>query len=232
MLKILGGSSTKHIAFEVSKELGIKYVPLVHKRFPDGDKYIRIMDDGIKNSIYIVIQSLYRTPDDFLLEYFLIVDTLKRKGAKKVISFFPYFAYARQDMEFKPGEPISFKTIGKLIESIGTDQVFTFDVHLHRIKSLSEVFNIPAKNFTLLPDIAVYIKNTLKLNEAIIIGPDEESEQWASVASEKTGFRYDILKKERHGDYDIEIKPRELSIKNKSIISTFLLLLLFMFLVG
>ncbi|TFF86373.1 MAG: ribose-phosphate diphosphokinase [Promethearchaeota archaeon] len=218
MLKVLGGSSAKHIAFEVSKEMEIDYIMLENKNFPDGEKYIRILDDDIYGNSYIVVQSMYKTPDEYLMEYFFIVNTLKKNGAKEIISFIPYFAYARQDKAFNTGEPVSFRIVADLIENAGTDKLFTFDPHLHRIKSLSDLFSIPAYNVSLLPTIARYIKDNYFDDDAVIIGPDAESEQWTSMAAEETGLEYDVLEKVRHGDYDIEIKPRELDIYDRDII--------------
>ncbi|MHA1694374.1 MAG: ribose-phosphate diphosphokinase [Candidatus Helarchaeota archaeon] len=218
MLKVVGGSSAKHIAFEVAKELNTEYIMVNTRKFPDGEKYIRILDDHIKGNSYAVIQSMYRTPDEYLMEYFFITNVLKTHGAEKIISFIPYFPYARQDTEFNPGEPISFKIIANLIENAGTDILYTFDPHLHRIKSLSDLFTIKAQNISLIPMIVRYINNNYNLKDAIIIGPDEESEQWTQMAANEIEIEYDVLQKVRHGDYDIELKPRNLEVLNRDII--------------
>ncbi|MHA1271236.1 MAG: ribose-phosphate diphosphokinase [Candidatus Helarchaeota archaeon] len=218
MLKIVGGSSTKHIAFEVADKLRTKYIMMKHRKFPDGEKYIRIMDDAIAGSSYVVIQSMYKNPDEYLIEYLFIVNTLKENKAKEIIGFIPYFPYARQDCVFNSGEPISFKIVAKLIQDAGTDKLFTFDPHLHRIKSLSEIFSIPAQNISLLPSIVTYLKENYNLDDAIIIGPDEESEQWTRMAADESGLEYDILEKVRYSDYKIEIKPRDLDVYDRDII--------------
>ncbi|MBD3229479.1 MAG: ribose-phosphate diphosphokinase [Candidatus Lokiarchaeota archaeon] len=218
MLKVLGGSSAKHIAYEVSKEMEIDYVKLNHKKFPDGEKYIRIMDEEMTGNSYIIIQSMYKNPDEFLMEYFFLVDVLKNHGAKEIIAFIPYFAYARQDIEFNHGEPVSFKIVANLIETAGTTKLFTFDPHLHRVKSLSDLFSIPAYSVSLLPAITMHIRENYRLDDAIIIGPDEESEQWTKMAADETGLEYDVLEKFRHGDYEIELKPRELDVHDRDII--------------
>ena len=218
MLKVLGGSSSKHIAFEVAKYLHTDFIMLNSRKFPDGEKYLRVLDDKIEGNSYLVIQSMYKTPDEYLMEYFFILDVLKSNGAKEIVSFIPYFAYARQDCEFNPGEPISFKIVARLIEQAGTDKIYTFDPHLHRIKSLSEVFTIPAYNISILPTVVRYILDNYALDDPVLIGPDAESEQWTKMAAQETELDYDVLEKVRYGDYEVEIRPRELDISDRNII--------------
>ena len=54
---ILGGSASTSLAERVAKELGQKPAEIEIKRFPDGEKYIRIHDD-VKGKDVAVIQSL------------------------------------------------------------------------------------------------------------------------------------------------------------------------------
>ena len=99
---ILGGSTSEALASKVAKEVGLKAGRLETRRFPDGEKYLRVLDE-VKNQDVIVIQSIHHTPDELIFEYLLLVDTLKDLGARRIISFIPYLAYARQDERFNPG---------------------------------------------------------------------------------------------------------------------------------
>src|SRR5437867_12552895 len=103
---VLGGSASTELAEKVAKEMGVELGRLELKRFPDGEKYVRILGDVAGEDV-AVVQSLYRTPDEYLLEYFLIVNTLQDLGARSVTGIAPYLAYARQDARFKPGEAVS-----------------------------------------------------------------------------------------------------------------------------
>ena len=214
---ILGGSSAQVLAIKIGRLLKAPVLLPEIKRFPDGEKYVRIAED-VNDKTVAVIQSFYHQPDEFLIEYFLMVDTLKDLGAKRVLGVVPYFAYARQDERFKPGEAISFKIVTKLIEEVGTDEIYTVDTHLHRVEQLSEVFRIPAHNLTAVPLLAQYIKKNFELTDLIVIGPDEEAEQWAKVAAKELEAEYDILEKERLGPSEVRIKTRELDVKNRDIV--------------
>lgn len=102
-MKILGGSGSDALATRVASGLGLKTTRLEIRRFPDGEKYLRILED-VKGEDMVVIQSLHHTPDDLLFEYLLLVDTLKDLGAKKVLSFIPYFAYGDKMSVSIPGK--------------------------------------------------------------------------------------------------------------------------------
>jgi ribose-phosphate pyrophosphokinase len=220
---VVGGSSAQVLAFRIAKESGISFIKLDLKKFPDGERYVRVLGD-VDGKTVNVVQSMYQQPDDYLLEYFLIVDNLKDIGASKVRGIVPYFAYARQDGRFNPGEAFSLKTVVNLIESVGTDEMYTIDLHLHRIESISKLFKIPSTNITVVPDLAKYVKQNFKLRNPAVIGPDEEAEQWAKVAAKELGAEYDILEKRRVSSREdkkygeVEIEPRTLSLKGRDVL--------------
>ena len=205
------------LASKVARELGLKSARLEIRRFPDGEKYLRVLDDP-KGEDLVVIQSLHHAPDELLFEYLLLVDTLKDLGARKVVGFIPYFAYARQDERFNPGEALSFKTVSKLIESVGTDEIFTIDMHQHRVVKSSNVFKIPAHNLTAMHLLADYVKTNGALEKPLVIGPDAEAEQWAKIASERLETDYDVFEKKRFGDEKVEIRPRKATAKGRDIL--------------
>jgi len=217
LLLIIAGSSSRLLALKVAKELGKQISRVEIKKFPDGEKYIRVMED-IHGEEIVVIQSMYHTPDEFLFEYFLLADTLKNLGAKKIILIAPYFAYARQDKCFNPGEAISLLSVAKLIESVGTNEVYTIDMHLHRFSEISKLFKIPSYNLSAFPVLAEYIQKNFELKNPVVIGPDEEAEQWAKTIAEKLRIEYNILEKRRLGPDKVEIKPKMLNLNNKDVI--------------
>jgi ribose-phosphate pyrophosphokinase len=217
VLKIIGGSSSHDLAARVARELGTESAKLEIKKFPDGEKYLRVLED-VKGEDVIVIQSINRTPDEFLFEYLLLVDTLKDLGAKRVVSFVPYFAYARQDERFKPGEALSFKTVSKLIESVGTDEIYTIDMHQHRVLTSSDVFKIPSSNLSAMPLLADYVEKAGDLQKPLVIGPDAEAEQWAKVAAERLHTDYDVFEKKRLGSENVQIRPRKANARDRDVL--------------
>jgi ribose-phosphate pyrophosphokinase len=216
-LIVIGGSSSEALASKVAQELHLKAGGLEVRRFPDGEKYLRVLDD-VKNENVAVIQSIHHTPDELLFEYLLLVDTLKDLGASRVTAFIPYFAYARQDERFKPGEALSFRTVSKLMESVGTDEIYTIDMHQHRVLNSSEVFRIPSHNLSAMPLLADYAKETGEVKKPLVIGPDAEAEQWAKIAAERLETDYDVFEKKRLGDAHVEVRPRKSNAKGRDVL--------------
>lgn len=214
---IMAGTASEVLGIKVAREMKKTITKMEIRRFPDGEKYVRVLE-SIKGEDVAVIQSLYRTPDEFLFEYFLIVDALKGAGARNILAVFPYFAYARQDERFKPGEALSLESVIKLIESTGTSEVYTFDMHLHRVPDIRQAFNVPAHNLTTIPELARYIKKNFDLTDTIVFGPDQEAEQWARIAAVELDAGYDVLEKRRLSADKIEIKPRSLNVKGKDVV--------------
>lgn len=216
-MKIIGGLGSDPLTTKVTLELGAKSAKLETKKFPDGETYLRVLDD-VKGEDVVVIQSINRTPDELLFEYLLLVDTLKDLGAGKVISFIPYFAYARQDERFNPGEALSFKTVTKLIESVGTDAVYTIDMHQHRVLKSSEVFKIPSHNLSAMPLLAEYVEKNGDLEKPLVIGPDAEAEQWAKLAADRLHTDFDVFEKKRLGSESVQIRPRKANARDRDVL--------------
>lgn len=173
---------------------------MILRRFPDGETYIRVLDDVKGRDVAILCQ--LHQPDTHVLTLLLLADTLHDLGAKQVGLIAPYLAYMRQDKRFNEGEGVSSHYFAKLL-SQHVDWLLTVDPHLHRIHQLDEVYSIPAKSLTAVQPIAAWIRQHIK--KPLIIGPDSESEQWAARVAEAVGCPWEVLQKERFGDRDVRI---------------------------
>ncbi len=216
-LRIIGGSGGRVIATLVARDLGLRVSHAEIKRFPDGERYIRINED-VANQDVVIVQSIHHEPDELLFEYFLLCDTVRDLGARRVVAVLPYFAYARQDSRFNPGEAVSFRTVAKLIEDVGTAELYSVDMHQHRVEKASDLFRIPVHNLTAAPLLTQYVKSTILLEKPVVVGPDEESEQWASVAAKAIGADHDVLEKKRLGADKVEITPRSLAVRDRDVL--------------
>lgn len=219
---VLGGSASTDLAQRVAKELGQGPGKIEIKRFPDGEKYIRIHDD-VKGQDVAVIQSLYRTPDDYIFEYLLIADTLRDMGASSIIGVTPYLAYARQDSRFYPGEALSSAAVAKLFESAGTTSILTIDCHLHRLGDVAKVFKVPAQNLTAMPRLGEYARENLKPKKPIVVGPDEEADQWAGTVAkeldaEHTVFTKTRIRKEGETESKLEMVTGDVELKGRDVV--------------
>ena len=79
----------------------------------------------------------------------------------------------------------------------------TADPHLHRYNTLAEVYTIPAKAIHAAQLISAWIRS--HVNNAMVIGPDSESEQWVAAVAKEADVPFTVLEKVRHGDRAVEI---------------------------
>lgn len=213
---IVAGSASSKLAERVAKQLKCELTKPELRLFPDGELYVRIPAD-VKGKDVAIIQSTCHPPNQNYMELFLLLDAARDLGAEEVTAIMPYFAYARQDKRFKEGEAVSLRTVVKLIESVGTDRVYTVDMHAHRIGNVQKIFKIPARNLTAAPLLAKYLADNYQLKDPVIIGPDEESRQWAKMAGKALGTDWDYMVKKRLGPEEVEIKPRKLEVEGRDV---------------
>lgn len=202
---IIGGSSSQDLAASVARELGEKLCYVETRKFPDGERYLRI-SESVENEEVTVIQSTGYPQDENLMELIFMIANLKDLGAKKIRVVVPYMGYARQEKRFNPGETISAKIVCEMIESAGADEFITFNIHE---KCVLDFFNIPARNISAMPDIADYLnKKFFKKEDAkpLIIAPDKGAYGFAQEISEIIGCDCTYLTKVRLGPDKVETK--------------------------
>lgn len=170
------------------------------RKFPDGETYLRILSN-VKNKKVILVCTLHE-PDSKLLAVYFLAKTAKELGAKSICLIAPYLCYMRQDSVFNPGESITSTYFAQLISGFA-DSLMTIDPHLHRRKSLSEIYTIPTKVAHAANHISAWIKYNIA--NPLLIGPDAESEQWVSEVANNANAPYIILTKIRHGDREVEV---------------------------
>lgn len=170
------------------------------RNFPDGETYVRVFSD-IENREAIIVCSLNQPDGKFLPLYFLC-KLLKELKVKSICLIAPYLSYMRQDKIFNPGETLTSSHFAQLLSSC-VDRLITVDPHLHRRKTMQEIYSIPCEVVHATLPITNWIKQ--KIANAVLIGPDEESEQWISDVSKQAGVPYLILEKTRYGDRDVKL---------------------------
>ncbi len=188
------------LAGRLSAELG----ELTVRRFPDGESYVRLESD-IKGRSAVFLCTLDR-PDEKFLPLLFAAETARDLGAARVGLIAPYLAYMRQDARFQPGEGITSTYFAKTL-SRHFDWLLTVDPHLHRRDSLSEIYEIPAKALHAAPVLSAWIGKNVK--NPLVIGPDEESRQWAQAVAGGNGAPAIVLEKKRLGDRKVEVSAPE-----------------------
>lgn len=196
-------------AQRLAARLDVPLAELTLHHFPDGESLVRL-PPALPEHV-IICRSLNQ-PNDKLIELLLCATTARELGARRVTLVAPYLCYMRQDIANQPGEAVSQRIIGKLLAGL-FDDVITVDPHLHRISSLNQAIPIQnAISLTAADEIGRFLKQ--KLKQAVLLGPDSESEQWVSAIANNIGFGYAIADKKRRGDKQVELSLPDRDFRN------------------
>lgn len=171
------------------------------RRFPDDESYVRLMTP-VEGRDVILFGSLNH-PDIKTLQLLFAADAVRSQGARSVGLVAPYLAYMRQDMAFQLGEAVTSATYARLL-SESFDWLVTVDPHLHRYGSLDAIYTIPSIATTAAEPIAAWIG--AHVERPCLIGPDVESAQWVKKIATLANAPFAIFRKDRHGDFDVEIE--------------------------
>ena len=188
------------LATAVAKRLGARLGRLEWRHFPDGESLIAV-DEDVAGADVVLFASL-NAPDRKALPLWFAARTARELGARRLGLVAPYLAYMRQDARFHAGESISATAFAKFLDEC-VDWLVTVDPHLHRIAALGDVFRMPSTAVAAAPQLANWIRN--EVVRPVLIGPDSESAQWVIDVAHEAGVPYEVLRKNRRGDREVEV---------------------------
>ena len=221
MAIILGFDDYLLPAQQLATSLSIPFKQVELHQFPDGETKVTL---PIKLPKHVIICRTLNQPNAKLIELIITASAARAQGVEHITLIAPYLCYMRQDIAFNAGEAISQKIIGKLLDDY-FDRVITIDPHLHRINNLSEV--VPSKQATALhagSAMSAFLQQ--QFSQPVLIGPDEESDQWVKAIAKFHQWHYAIATKERFGAKNVSVtlathdkeNTKELSITNRDVI--------------
>ncbi len=205
---VVGGSASQRLSVELAKVLKAKLAKVEIKRFPDDECYVRI-DEELEGEDVFLVQTTW--PDKNIVELFLLQDAIREFDVSSLTTVVPYFGYARQDKQFKTGEPISARAIARLIQS-NTDEFITVDIHA---PSVIDWFNgVSAKNAHAYPEIGKFLKAK---GTEVVLSPDEGRWDNAKRIADVMNCEADYLVKERLDGETVTMTPKSLDVKGKKV---------------
>ncbi len=198
---LLGFPEYREPAVRLAKAAGISYAEVDIHTFPDGESRLLLPE---KLPSRVAFCRTLDQPNSKLLELILAAASAREQGVEHCTLVAPYLCYMRQDKAFSPGEVVSQTIIGKLLANYFTG-VLTVDAHLHRISRLSEA--IPARvamNLKATQPMACFL--AARFDNPLLVGPDQESEQWVAAIAAYDKLDYVVADKQRFGDRDVVVK--------------------------
>lgn len=183
-------------------------------RFPDGESRVTAPGATATSIVYCPLDR----PNEKLVELMFVSDALRRGGAGRLVLVAPYLCYMRQDKAFHEGEAVSQRAMSRFLSSC-FDRIVTVDTHLHRVSHIDEVFpDIEAQNLTAADAIADFAKGRGLGADVLVVGPDEESIQWARRVGDALGAEAIAGRKTRHGDRKVEIEFPHGDVKGRTVL--------------
>lgn len=211
---ILGFPDSESEARSLAQALGCAVAMISCHRFPDGESLITL-PPALPDRV-LLLRSLHH-PDDKLVQLMIAAKNARLLGASHLTLLAPYLCYMRQDKAFVPGQAVSQLIIGQWLAEL-FDAVLTVDPHLHRIANLQQAIPLAqAVSLSAAPRLGEFIRNRLPDN-AILVGPDEESAQWVSEVARVCGLPFVVAKKERFGDTRVQVRLPEGDYQNKVVV--------------
>jgi ribose-phosphate pyrophosphokinase len=193
-MKVACTGQSRALGARIAEHLGAGLVETSFSRFPDGELYLRA---GAIDEITVLVGSLLSS--DSLVELLLLIDACHRS---EVILVVPYMGYARQDREFKPGEPVSARAMARAL-STGVSRVVTVNVHKETVLSH---FAVPASQVNLAPEVGDFIAG-LDLEDPLILAPDRGAAPFATAVASRGGWEHDHLEKTRISGEEVKVEP-------------------------
>ena len=227
---VVSGSSGRDVAEALAPLLGMQYIELVTRRFPDSEGYVRIPEDAIeaiRAEPVVLVSNTY--PDSGILQTILLLEAIGdvRKGDLKnlkgvepqnmpdvgagIYLAIPYYGYSRQDKRFSKGEVISAKVIADLFAR-SCDGMAILDLHE---PAVLEDMNFPVKFVSAMPEVADRLANIVKPD--FILSPDKGAISRATEVANLIGCEFSYLEKTRIDAHTIEHTPKDLDVNGKVV---------------
>jgi len=210
---LLGFSDYRRAGEALANTAGISYAEVEVHRFPDEECRVRL-PSSLPERI-VICRSLDR-PDKKLIELVMAAGAAREMGARHITLVAPYLCYMRQDTAFHPGEAVSQQIIGRLLANY-VDELITVDPHLHRVHSLDQAVPVRrSKALTATGVMADFLDD--RITDPLILGPDEESEQWVAAIAAVGHYDYAVARKQRAGDRQVKVHLPDIDCRGRNVV--------------
>ena len=199
-MKLFTGSAHPELAEKISRYLDHPLTDTVLQRFPDGESFVKIVEN-IRGHDVFIIQPTCTPANDNLMELLIMIDACQRASASRITAVVPYYGYARQDRKDQPRVPITAKLVANLLTAAGADRILAMDLHSQQIQGF---FDIPVDHLYASPVIVKYLRS-LGLKNPVMVSPDSGGVKMAYSYSHMMDAGLAIVSKQRKSATDIEM---------------------------
>jgi len=210
--KIFAGNSNLPLAQEICDYLGMPLGGVTISRFSNENVFVQIQE-SVREQDCFVIQSLYPSPSESLMELMLLLDALRSASAKRITAVIPHYSYARSDKKDKPRISIAARLIADVLVTAGANRFLTMTLHSEQVRGF---FSVPTDHLLGAPVICDYLRQT-DLSNAVALfdmGQDKRSGGYA----QRLNLPIAVIDKVRVSDTKVEIKAMIGDVAGKDVI--------------
>ena len=229
-MPVVSGSSSRDVATSLAPLMGMQYIELESRRFPDGEGYVRVPSDAIdavRSEPVVLVSNTY--PDSGIVNTVLLLEAIAevRRGnlsnlkgeepqnmedvGSGVYLAIPYYGYSRQDKRFSKGEAVSARVIADILAR-GCDGIAILDLHEPAVLKDMEV---PIEFVSSMPEIAELLQT--EISPDFVLSPDKGAIARATEVAGLIGCDFSYLEKTRVDAHTIEHTPKDLDVDGKVV---------------
>ncbi len=213
---LVAGTSHTVFAKEISAHLGKPLHPVKILYFPDGECRVHLRGD-IRGKQVVILQTLARRPNDFLIETMLIADAARRSGAQSIIFACPYLAYSRQNLPEEDGASLAARLFAHFLHEAGISQLVTMDLHAEHIPSF---YDFPVHHLSAASSLVRAFRDQHEdiIQKLVVVGPDLGSAKLVGHYAEELQSDFALIQKKRYDARHVEVHSLVGDVKNKYVL--------------
>lgn len=169
-------------------------------RFSDSELHV-IVESEVAHRPVFVFQSGVAPANESLMELLMVCDALKQRGARRLIVVMPFVPYRRQEKQTRPGESLTLRLVGELMQTAGVAELIT--LNLHRPQSVTWLAR-QVMHLSVLDDLVREVGKFHSID--VVCAPDNGAIPLAQTAAQELGAQIISLVKHRIGPDEVAFK--------------------------
>jgi len=204
----------EEVAAKLSDKLGMSLFPAHIVHFPDGECRVHLKGE-VAGKQAIILQSLGKRPNDYLIETMLIADALRRSGAARIVLACPYLAYSRQNLPEQDGASLAARLFAHFLHEAGISELVAMDLHAEHIPSF---YDFPVEHLSARRDLVAEIKRRHPDKSFVVVGPDLGSAKLVGAYAEEFQSSFALIQKRRLDARRVEMLSVVGEVKGKNVL--------------
>ncbi|MBI5044563.1 MAG: ribose-phosphate diphosphokinase [Candidatus Levybacteria bacterium] len=186
--------------------------------FADGEKRLKTTQANLRKKGVFIIQSMQPSPDERLMEMYIMIDAVRRASADDIAGVITYPAYMRQDQKDLSRVPISATVPPRILQMLGLNRMLSMELHTGAQQGFFDgPHDIVDSSFVTVPEIS-----SRHLANPIVAAADVGGTKRARNFSRLMGLGDRVIQGDKERDTGIENESKshgvEGNVRGKDVI--------------